>query len=257
MLVGVINGVAEENSNRGMVLATPLASILLAVAFIAVRHQLWCRDGSIFTRRQIRPSITLGVVIWFAIVPCVFGVHFATHYIALQAGYPPDKHPLSILGAGDSVAQQVIFGLAVCLFTPIAEEVLFRGLLVGWAAGRLYRPYLLLLTALMLALLVALSPQPTLAPACFMMILLCGWAMMSFVRRYCRYPIRTWGSIYSTAAVFAAVHSSVWPTPIPLFVLGLGLGYVAARTRGILAPIILHGLFNAISFTMLLRGTAT
>jgi membrane protease YdiL (CAAX protease family) len=58
---------------------------------------------------------------------------------------------------------------------------------------------------------------------------------------------RTAGAVYASAALFAAVHSSVWPSPVPLFALGLGLGYLAVRTRGILVPVIVHGLFNAVS----------
>jgi membrane protease YdiL (CAAX protease family) len=46
----------------------------------------------------------------------------------------------------------------------------------------------------------------------------------------------------------------VWPSPIPLFVLGLGLGWLAVRTRGILVPAIVHGLFNAVSGVFVLRG---
>jgi CNT family concentrative nucleoside transporter len=48
--------------------------------------------------------------------------------------------------------------------------------------------------------------------------------------------------VYASAALFAVVHSAIWPSPIPLFLLGLGLGWLAVRTRGVLAPAIVHGL---------------
>ena len=57
-----------------------------------------------------------------------------------------------------------------------------------------------------------------------------------------------------SALVFAAVHSAVWPTPIPLFALGLGLGVVAVRTNGVLAPAIVHMLFNTVSVLFVLSG---
>jgi membrane protease YdiL (CAAX protease family) len=60
--------------------------------------------------------------------------------------------------------------------------------------------------------------------------------------------------IYASAALFALVHAGVWPSPIPLFFLGLGLGWLAVRTRGILVPVIVHGLFNAVSAVYVLRG---
>jgi hypothetical protein len=62
--------------------------------------------------------------------------------------------------------------------------------------------------------------------------------------------------VYASAALFAAVHSAVWPTPIPLFALGLGLGWVAVRTNGILASFLVHGLFNTVSVLFVLSGGA-
>ncbi len=51
-------------------------------------------------------------------------------------------------------------------------------------------------------------------------------------------------AIYATAVLFACVHS--WPDAIPLFFLGLLLGWVAYRTQSLVAPITLHVLFNAV-----------
>jgi membrane protease YdiL (CAAX protease family) len=59
--------------------------------------------------------------------------------------------------------------------------------------------------------------------------------------------------VYATAAFFALLHP-VWPNPIPLFALGLGLGYLAVRTNGLLVPVLVHGLFNAVSVVFVLRG---
>jgi membrane protease YdiL (CAAX protease family) len=41
---------------------------------------------------------------------------------------------------------------------------------------------------------------------------------------------------------------------VPLFVLGLGLGYLVARTGSILPAVVLHGFFNAVSAVLVLRG---
>jgi len=60
------------------------------------------------------------------------------------------------------------------------------------------------------------------------------------------------GAIYATALLFASAHASVWPTPISLFVLALGLGYLAYRTQSVVGCIVMHACFNAITVVVLL-----
>ena len=59
-------------------------------------------------------------------------------------------------------------------------------------------------------------------------------------------PIAVRG-ILGTSMLFAVLHASVWPTPIPLFFLALCLGYLAYRTQSIIPGIIVHSLFNSIA----------
>jgi membrane protease YdiL (CAAX protease family) len=56
--------------------------------------------------------------------------------------------------------------------------------------------------------------------------------------------------------LFAAMHSSVWPTPVALLVLGLALGTLAARTKSLVGPIVVHALFNAVTCVGLLLSSA-
>ncbi|MBI3704088.1 MAG: CPBP family intramembrane metalloprotease [Rhizobiales bacterium] len=57
-------------------------------------------------------------------------------------------------------------------------------------------------------------------------------------------------AIYGSAMLFAIIHSA-WPAPIPLFLLGLVLGWLAHRTQSLIGPITLHALFNLVSFIAL------
>ena len=57
-------------------------------------------------------------------------------------------------------------------------------------------------------------------------------------------------SIVGSSMFFALAHNT-WPTPIPLFFLGLVLGWLAFRTQSLVAPIVLHGLFNLVSYVAL------
>lgn len=62
-------------------------------------------------------------------------------------------------------------------------------------------------------------------------------------------PASGW-PIVASAAAFALMHASHGPAPIPLFVLGLGLGYVYRQTHRLLPSVVMHGLFNGTSMAM-------
>ncbi len=57
-------------------------------------------------------------------------------------------------------------------------------------------------------------------------------------------------AIVGTAFFFAVIHSS-WPTPIPLFFLGLGLGWLTYRTQNLIGPVVVHVLFNGVACLVL------
>lgn len=203
--------------------------------------------------RDLPGRVALGVAAWLVLTPVVFAVHGLTQLVTAGLGGEPDTHPLTRLGVGDSAFDRALFAVAVCVAAPLSEELLFRGLLVRWAAGRWYRPGIVAVAAVILAAKVGTGSR---SPAVgFAVGLLLGVVLIrGFGRKFGRrFPARAAG-VWAAAAVFAAAHAAVWPTPVPLFVLGLGLGYLALRTRGIAASVVAHGLFNAVSFVYLLRG---
>jgi membrane protease YdiL (CAAX protease family) len=64
-------------------------------------------------------------------------------------------------------------------------------------------------------------------------------------------PVNDLAAIYGSALLFAAFHAQVWPSPIPLFFLGLGLGWLAYRVQSLVAPMVVHALFNAVACIVL------
>jgi membrane protease YdiL (CAAX protease family) len=58
-------------------------------------------------------------------------------------------------------------------------------------------------------------------------------------------PLHAGRAVYASSALFALIHPA-WPSPIPLFVFGLGLGWLAYRTRSLVGPMVMHALFNTI-----------
>ena len=70
-------------------------------------------------------------------------------------------------------------------------------------------------------------------------------------------PTGRW-SILISSVLFAAVHTT-WPTPIPLFVFALGLGYLYQQTHRILPCIVTHASLNSVTLILmwLTRGSPT
>jgi membrane protease YdiL (CAAX protease family) len=152
---------------------------------------------------------------------------------------------------------------AVLAAAPVLEEVLFRGVLQTWLAESEANAW----AALPLALLFAVAERgellqktaaqgglvflEALAPVLFVLLLVPPFLL---VRR--RHPQGDVPAVYGSAAVFALVHTGAWPSPVALFGLGLGLGALAARTRSLVGPIVLHSLFNGLSVLLFfwLRG---
>jgi membrane protease YdiL (CAAX protease family) len=66
----------------------------------------------------------------------------------------------------------------------------------------------------------------------------------SMMRSYTKSP---WLAILSSAAFFAIVHVRYLHTLPALFILGVGLGYNYARSGRLLAPILIHAIFNAVN----------
>lgn len=194
---------------------------------------------------------------WLILHPIVAAVHFAAIACLLALRWPPDRHPLEeIFRGGRPAVDQVLFAVEASIAAPLREELLFRGALLAWLLGRNHRAPLTLFLAAAFGLVLSLQSvdgqnELRYGPAIFSLFLLAGGLLHRVLRRKHR---RTESAIIASAAFFALVHNSVWPSPIPLFVLGLGLGWLAVRTRGILAPVIVHGLFNAVSVVFVLRG---
>jgi membrane protease YdiL (CAAX protease family) len=234
-----------------------------------------------------------GYLTWLIITPaafCVFVLASLTHMKLTGRG--PEKHPLTALGDTARTLEWGLLVLQTVLIAPILEEWFFRGILLPWLAQKKpvppdavitvqprHRPLLVLLAAVGIAILFTLGtdllghPDEVrrvfasdhaaafalyLIPALFFLVLIPVDFLLPRLRRLRRHMrIRSpqhLRAIWASSVMFAAVHSHVWPSPIPLVVLALGLGYLYMRTRSLVGCVLVHGMFNAVSAVYLLLG---
>jgi membrane protease YdiL (CAAX protease family) len=217
------------------------------------------------TRHRLAENVVAGYVFWLVLALPVYGLDWLVEF-----GYkdvlhvPPTRHPLDLLLkhlAG--TAEWGLVALVVTAAAPVLEEILFRGLVQGWLTRRPAGGNVVMVTALALAVLAyaeklarakeaatgadtAGDTLERLAPVVFVLVLLPGYVFAERLAwRWLPEPDVA-RAIYAASVLFAIFHASVWPSPIPLFFLALGLGFLAYRTQSLVGPIICHALFNGI-----------
>jgi len=239
--------------------------------------------GSPVTGRGWARNIVAGYLTWLLVTPAAFLVFVLANLAhAGLTGRPPDKHPLTVLGESAGAREWALFALQTVALAPALEELVFRGLLLPWLASRrpahpdapftippARRPLALLLVAAGVATVMHLGDLrhawaagdtggvvAHLVPGLFFLALVpLDFVPAGRLRRHLRLRSRqALRAILASAALFAAFHAHVWPSPVPLVVLAVGLGYLYLRTRSLVGPIVVHGMFNAVSAMYLLLG---
>ena len=232
-------------------------SLPLQLSVLVLVGRLLDPNWRFVSRDSIPSQVVLSIVAWAALTAVVHFLNLVVNALFTCLQWPRDGHPLEKL-VDQPVLESTLFVFQACVAAPVIEEMIFRGVILVWVLGSRtinsmpdlptrFRPWFVTLTGVFFAIVLKREP----AIIFFSILVLALPLTLSIFRREHRTEV---GAIYSSAAVFASVHSEYWPTPISLFVFGLGLGYLAVRTRGVLAPAIVHGLFNAISVVMVLRG---
>jgi membrane protease YdiL (CAAX protease family) len=238
-----------------------------------------------FHFRNLGMNITSGYLTWLLLTPAAFSV-FVLANLANNAltGQKPDKHPLAMLGELGGDREWTLLILQTVFLAPVLEELVFRGVLLPWLSRKempknltAYTVHPFLRTNVVLGLAIAISLMlhindweaalqerntrniiAQLIPVLFFLAIIPLYWLLPRLHRLRKHlrvrSAQQVRAIVASSALFAAFHATVWPSPIPLFVLSMGLGYLAIRTRSLVGPIVVHGLFNAISALYLLMG---
>lgn len=205
-----------------------------------------------------RPAthLTAAYVVWLLTVPIIFAVNYAvTRYHTDWLGLPRVVHPLlQRVSASDDPAVWTEFLLSVLLVAPLIEEVIFRGVVQGWATSRKLGGLVVLAVC---AVVNALLPGPERWMRTVFMIGAILAALpyaQLMVRLGVARDVPGALGIYAAGLLFAIFHAATWPDPVPLLILGLALGHLTDRTRSLLAPFLMHALFNSVSALLALLG---
>ena len=225
-----------------------LPALLAAAAFL--RHAIHDLRPT-FDWHTLPGDAARGAVAGVVFTPAVHAVYWLTKTLNAAAGGAEREHPLALLGAGTSPGGVAFFLLAVCVVVPWTEELLYRGVMLRWLGRRAANAAPVFAVALMFAGTEGAALNPRLAPTLFVVALAALTAATTWLR-----AARTARAVLASSALFAAAHSSVWPSPVPLFVLACGLGYLTVRTGRITAAVVAHGLFNAVSTVILILQPA-
>jgi membrane protease YdiL (CAAX protease family) len=246
------------------VVAFPFQAVTIPLVFYVLGGAPPARIG--FSRKRLGRCVTSGIVAWLLFTPLVFGVNMcATYLTTLLDPGAVQAHALSRLAMGGATRTEwVLIIFSAVVIAPVVEESVFRGALQPWFAGFRNGGA----AAMAAALAVAVTMRETqiaealrhggaglltaLMPALFVLALVPSYLWVA------RNPLRPDSpAIFGTALLFGSVHAGVWPTPVPLFVLGLALGVLAARTGSLVGSMVLHGLFNSVTCVLLLSGWVT
>jgi membrane protease YdiL (CAAX protease family) len=208
------------------------------------------------TGRRLGVNLLAGVIAALVLVPGVYGIQALVVLLVRMLGGAGQEHPFAKLGETSLYPTEwVLLVLAATVVAPVWEELLFRGVIQPWVISRRFGG----VAAFGAALAVTLSARMEyltgaadrlallvqLLPILILLALLPVYGLLAERSRQA-------GGLFASAVLFAWIHASVWPSPIPLLWLGLGLGWLAMRTRSLVGPIVLHALFNGVACLVLL-----
>jgi membrane protease YdiL (CAAX protease family) len=212
------------------------------------------------TNRQAGRNMALGLGLALIVTPLVVGLNILV--VALWKYLDSSgvqEHPFTRLGQQSLLpVEWVLLVSAAVVVAPVWEELACRGLLQPWFARQPHGGAVALAIALIKTLLDCWERIGSALPAGLVPTSLASLpvlALFLLVPVYGLIEKRSPGpagpALFGTAVLWAWLHARVWPTPLALFFLGLVLGWLAYRTRSLVASITLHAAFNATACVLL------
>lgn len=231
----------------------------VVIVLLVTRHHSGARLYQLgLTRHRCRENVALGCLAWLAFSPLVLGLNLLiTAALSRWLNVRPEEHPLvRLLRDQPNPGAWILLLASALVAAPFLEELLFRGLVLRWltrhrgGAGwvvawalffTMYHRFSHLLEGFQSHGWAGMMRES--GPLAFVLVGAVGLLAVSSPGPR---------AVYASALLFGALHAFAWPTPIPLFVLGLVLGQLSLRTQSLVGPIIMHAMFNGVACVMLM-----
>ena len=256
------------------VIRTLVAFPFQLIAFLVVRQLGLIPAVWSIHRPSWRERLRATVRAWWLATPLIFVLHWGvTELHGLLFDVAPEEHPWArVLSESPSWLWLGVMFI-VLVRAPTLEEIFFRGMLLPWMLKRGDRSdgfgpevrcwviFLLAAGATALARSKDIKAWAngdqslrTTVDAILPLVWISAMAGMQWLAIRWRGLARTLGmgrhevmAVVSNSTLFAAIHASVWPTPVPLWLLSVVIGIITVRTRSVVPAIVFHSAFNAIS----------
>ena len=225
--------------------------VIIPLLLAAISHAQARDFGLVKSARRMLNQVGQGVVAWPLSAPLIYAM-----MLLAVAIWGKQNHPLESAITNDGVSgMSALFLLAGAVLAPAAEELIFRGVLLGWLTRWA-------LESNPISSEVADQDHAIGPDLDFRDDLN---AQDDIELRIAPLPadglegspnqgtsIRLILANLVVSILFAGLHYSVWPTPVPIFFLSLVLGVLYQRTGSLVGPVALHMTFNGISTVLML-----
>lgn len=217
------------------------------------------------TVRHFGRNVFAGLVFSLIFVPGAYGLQALAMLVMKLLGSQTQEHPFTLLGQqGLYPAEWVLLVAAAVVLAPLWEELYYRGIVQPWVLSRQPRggPMALAAALVLTVGMRADRMQAALAgEEClllevipFVVLVAMGGVYAALIRAGRSQDV---AGLFATAVLFAWVHVSVWPSPVALVWLAVGLGWLAWRGRSLVGCMVLHAVFNAVACAMLVAQASS
>ena len=221
-----VHGFTKEGDFGNILLATLCfqgVTWILIPIFLRL-HQVHWRDAFGLRRADFFRDLAWAVAALIVVLLVVLPLNYLSEIALQKMGWQPESQAaVELLMGAPLWPTGVYLGIFAVVLAPVAEEFIFRGVL--------YRSF-------------KHFPWPALVRL-FRAVNMPTFGRLTPGRRFWR--IFAWVGV---SLLFALIHGSV-AIFIPLFVLALALTWLYEKTGSLLAPIVVHSLFNAANLALL------